>query len=55
MVTVIERDIEDSKDWRSVIPKLTGSLLETIKEDQPWYVKVFNWMETKYNMLKFIS
>lgn len=55
MVTIIERDIQDPKDWRSIIPGLTSSLLETIREDQPWYVKVFNWIETKYRMLKFIS
>lgn len=55
MVTIIERDIQDPKDWRRDIPGLTSSLLETIREDQPWYVKVFNWIETKYRMLKFIS
>lgn len=55
MVTIIERDIQDPKDWRSIIPTLTGSLLETIKEDQPWYVKVFDCIKTRYQKLGFIS
>lgn len=55
MVTILERDIEVPKDWRSMIPTLTGSLLETIKEDQPWYVKVLNWIDAKYKKLRSIS
>lgn len=55
MVTVIEKDIQDPKDWRRVIPTLTGSLLETIKEDQPWYVRVFDCIKTRYQKLGFIS
>nr|DAW78777.1 MAG TPA: hypothetical protein [Caudoviricetes sp.] len=55
MVTILERDIQDPKDWRSIIPTLTSSLLETIKEDQPWYVKMLNWIKAKCKEFKLIS